>query len=61
VDLPCSVDAGRANLSFGNGVLTIALPKSDATVPAELRVAPSGHARGMTAGHTGGRGGAAED
>jgi HSP20 family protein len=61
VELPCSVDAGRANLSFGNGVLTIALPKSDATVPAELRVAPSGHARGMTAGHTGGRGGAAED
>ena len=61
VELPCSVDAGRANLSFGNGVLTIALPKADATVPGQLRVTPSGHARGMTAGHVGGRGGAAED
>lgn len=61
VELPCCVDATRANLSFGNGVLAIALPKTDATVPAQLSVSPSGHARGMTTGHAGGRGGADAD
>jgi HSP20 family protein len=61
VELPCAVDATRANLSFGNGVLAIALPKTDATVQATLTVNPSGHARGMTAGHAGGRGGAEAD
>ena len=61
VELPRTVDATRANLSFGNGVLALALPKSDATVPARLEVEPAGHARGMTAGHSGGRGGADTD
>lgn len=61
VELPRTVDATRANLSFGNGVLAIALPKTDATVPASLGVEPAGHARGLTAGHTGGRGGAEAD
>jgi HSP20 family protein len=61
VELPCSVDATRANLSFGNGVLAVALPKADSLVAASVGVAPSGHARGMTAGHTGGRGGAEAD
>lgn len=61
VELPCTVDATRANLSFGNGVLTIALPKAESTVAGPLRVTPTGHARGMTAGHAGGRGGAAAD
>jgi hypothetical protein len=55
------VDATRANLSFGNGVLAVALPKADSLVAASVGVAPSGHARGMTAGHTGGRGGAEAD
>jgi HSP20 family protein len=61
IQLPRAVDASRANLSFGNGVLTLALPKADRTAPALLGVARAGHARGMTAGHSGGRGGAAAD
>jgi HSP20 family protein len=58
VQLPCTVDATRANLAFGNGVLSVSLPKADRTTTALLGVAPVGHARGMTAGHVGGRGGA---
>ena len=61
VELPFGVDATRANLSFGNGVLAVALPKAQGTVAASLEVAPAGHARGMTAGHSGGRGGAKAD
>jgi HSP20 family protein len=61
IDLPFGVDPSRANLSFGNGVLAIALPRAERTAPAMLAVAPSGHARGMTAGHSGGRGGAEAD
>jgi HSP20 family protein len=53
VSLPCPVDAGRANLSYGNGVLTVSLPKSAATAPAMLAVASTGHARGVTSGHAG--------
>jgi HSP20 family protein len=59
--LPRGVDATRANLSFGNGVLSISLPKADRTYAASLSVAPSGHARGTTLGHPGERGGAAAD
>ncbi|HET6380289.1 MAG TPA: Hsp20/alpha crystallin family protein [candidate division Zixibacteria bacterium] len=58
VELPRQVDARRANLSFGNGVLAVALPKAAATEPAMLAVADAGHARGMTVGHSG-RGGTA--
>src|SRR5688572_27709335 len=57
IALPCAVDARRANLTYGNGVLTITLPKADATAPAMLAVAQTGHTRGVTAGHAGGRGG----
>ncbi|HEY7526237.1 MAG TPA: Hsp20/alpha crystallin family protein [Candidatus Limnocylindria bacterium] len=53
VQLPVPVDAGRANLSFGNGVLTVALPKATVTAPAALAVMPTGHARGVTEGHSG--------
>lgn len=53
IQLPVPVDAARANLSYGNGVLTVALPKADATAPAALAVNPNGHARGMTSGHSG--------
>jgi len=53
VQLPVPVDGMRANLTYGNGVLTVALPKADVTAPAELAVAPTGHARGMTGGHAG--------
>jgi HSP20 family protein len=51
--LPRAVDASRANLSFGNGVLAITFPKASVTAPALLAVAPSGHARGTTVGHAG--------
>ena len=53
VQLPVPVDGTRANLAYGNGVLTVALPKADATAPAELAVAPTGHTRGVTGGHAG--------
>src|SRR5919109_5614970 len=53
VQLPMPVDGGRANLTYGNGVLTIALPKADATAPALLAVTPTGHTRGVTSGHSG--------
>jgi HSP20 family protein len=53
VQLPVPVDAGRANLTYGNGVLTVSLPKADATAPAMLAVTPTGHTRGVTSGHSG--------
>ena len=59
IDLPRPVDASRANLTFGNGVLTITFPKNAATAPATLALTSTGHARGMSAGHPGERGGTA--
>jgi HSP20 family protein len=53
LQLPAAVDAGRANLTYGNGVLTVALPKAEATASASLTVASTGHARGVTGGHAG--------
>ena len=53
IQLPVPVDGARANLTYGNGVLTISLPKADATAPAALAVAPTGHTPGMTGGHAG--------
>lgn len=53
LQLPVPVDGTRANLTYGNGVLTVALPKADAIAPAELAVTPTGHTRGMTGGHAG--------
>jgi HSP20 family protein len=57
IELPRAVDASRANLTFGNGVLTITFPKTSATSPATLALASTGHARGVSAGHLGERGG----
>jgi HSP20 family protein len=56
IELPRSVDAGRANLAYGNGVLTVTFPKAGATTAAMLAVATTGHARGVTVGHSGDRG-----
>jgi HSP20 family protein len=53
VALPCAVDALRANLAYGNGILTVTFPKAAATAPAVLAVAATGHARGVTVGHSG--------
>ena len=61
VELPCAVDAMRANVSFGNGVLSITFPKASATVAGRVDVARVGHARGVAAGHRGSRGGDDDD
>jgi HSP20 family protein len=51
--LPTPVDARAANVTFGNGVLTVVLPKGRAFVPATLDVPRTALARGMREGHTG--------
>ncbi|HEX2222336.1 MAG TPA: Hsp20/alpha crystallin family protein [Candidatus Limnocylindria bacterium] len=62
VELPRAVDAMRANLTYGNGVLTVVLPKTDAVAAASgLTVDRTGHTRGTAMGHTGSRGGAPAD
>ena len=61
VELPYGVDAMRANVSFGNGVVSIALPRVDAPVTGRILVERTGQARGMTAGHRGSRGGDEDD
>ena len=59
IQLPCPVDAGKANVAYGNGVLSISFPKADATEPASIDLGRTGHARGLALGHVGTRGGAA--
>lgn len=61
IELPCAVDAKRANVTYGNGVLSISFPKADATHAGRVLVERTGHARGMIAGHAGSRGGAGDD
>lgn len=61
LDLPYPVDAMRANVSFGNGVVAITFPRTDALTAARVLVTPSGQARGVTLGHRGTRGGDDDD
>lgn len=61
LELPCAVDATRANVSFGNGVLAITFPKAGATARGRILVRRTGQARGVTAGHPGTRGGDDDD
>jgi HSP20 family protein len=61
IDLPCAVDARRANVTYGNGVLSITFPKAGATNAGRVLVRRTGHARGMIAGHAGSRGGDGDD
>ena len=61
IELSLGVDAGRANVTYGNGVLSITFPKADATVPARLVVERTGQTRGVTTGHRGTRGGDDDD
>ncbi len=61
IELPYPVDARRANVTFGNGVVSIAFPKADRTVAGQVHVQRTGHTRGVAVGHRGTRGGAAED
>ncbi len=60
IDLPCAVDARRANVTYGNGVLSITFPKAGAISAGRVLVRRTGHARGMVAGHAGSRGGDAD-
>lgn len=61
IELPCAVDVMRANVSYGNGVLTVTFPKTRATVAGTIEVTRTGQARGVTAGHRGTRGGDDDD
>jgi HSP20 family protein len=53
IHLPACVDATRANVMYGNGVLTIVLPKAAAFADADLEVPKVKRARGLRAGHGG--------
>ena len=54
LDLPLPVNGEMANVTYGNGVVTVALPVSQQTVPAQLvlaQVAPDRGVRWGNAGH----------
>jgi hypothetical protein len=55
------VDAKRANVSYGNGVLSVTLPKAGSTSSGRVLVRRTGHTRGVAAGHRGSRGGDDDD
>lgn len=61
VELPFAVDARRANVTYGNGVVSVTFPKAGATAAGRVLVQRTGQARGMTAGHRGTRGGDDDD
>jgi HSP20 family protein len=61
IELPCAVDAKRANVSYGNGVLSVTLPKAGSTSSGRVLVQRTGHTRGVAAGHRGSRGGDDDD
>ena len=61
IELPCAVDAKRANVSYGNGVLSITFPKAGSTSAGRVLVQRTGHTRGVAAGHRGSRGGDDDD
>ncbi len=53
LDLPNAVDGAHANVSYGNGVIVIALPLSVQHVPATLLMEKVGVDRGQRAGNAG--------
>lgn len=61
IELPCAVDARRANVSYGNGVLSVTLPKGATTSAGHIVVQRTGHTRGVAIGHSGRRGGDDDD
>jgi HSP20 family protein len=61
IELPCAVDAKRANVSYGNGVLSITFPKAGSTSSGRVLVQRTGHTRGVASGHRGSRGGDGDD
>lgn len=52
--LPEAVDGEHANVTYGNGVLVIALLSSQNTLPARITLAKTGTAHGEYRGNTGG-------
>ncbi|MBA2681712.1 MAG: Hsp20/alpha crystallin family protein, partial [Ktedonobacteraceae bacterium] len=53
IALPHPVDATIANVTYGNGVLVVSLPLSDANQPAKLVMQQTGTAHGVLEGATG--------
>jgi HSP20 family protein len=55
VELPSEVDVERANATYGNGIVTIALPKASARRQRRIEISlePVGAARGEHIGHRG--------
>ncbi len=53
LELPGFVDATRANVTYSNGVLVVALPISAKTTPAELTLQKVGPDHGEHVGHAG--------
>jgi HSP20 family protein len=51
--LPCAVDGSLADVTFGNGVLVVALPKATQTRAADMTLEPIGHGRGQRVGSHG--------
>jgi HSP20 family protein len=51
--LPAGVDGEHANVSYGNGVLVVALPLVNRTRPAELTLTTVAPSRGERAGNAG--------
>jgi HSP20 family protein len=53
LSLPCGVNGELADVTYGNGVLVVALPKASATRPASLNLEAIGLARGQRVGSHG--------
>ena len=55
IELPLDVDVEKANASYGNGIVTIAMPKAEGrrTRKIEINLESTGTARGEHVGHRG--------
>lgn len=53
IELPFAVDADKANANYADGVLTLSLPKAEATRPHRITLADTGRAHGEVEGHGG--------
>lgn len=51
--LPNAVDGPLGNVTYGNGVIVVALPRSEQTHPARLTLETIGQARGERVGNSG--------
>jgi HSP20 family protein len=53
LELPAPVDGESANVTYGNGVVTVALPISDHTVPSQLTLERKAPTHGERKGNVG--------